>query len=175
MLHNGTRMLDFATAYVAKRARMGLPPVSAETIAYGRAVELVTQGMRRVDLLTGRDVAAVVRSTQAEVLRIARQQQFDQIVKSVMAHGDRYQVRLAGDAKMENKARAHRGKPQVPAESLVVEIAMKQVSESMPTNRLTVDDARGAARIIGLHVSTMPEARHVWAGALTQGRSLGAR
>ncbi|TFD49384.1 hypothetical protein E3T55_11470 [Cryobacterium frigoriphilum] len=173
MLHNGTRMLDFATAYVTDRARMGLPPVSAETIAYGRAVELVMQRMRRVDLLTGRDVAAAVRSTQAEVPRIERQQQFDQLVKGVVARVNRYRVRLGSDAKIENKARAHRGKPQVKAETLMVQIAMKDVSERMSTNRLTADDARGAARIIGLHVSTTLDTRRTTMGASAQGRSLG--
>ncbi|WP_146066026.1 hypothetical protein [Cryobacterium sp. Y82] len=58
MLKNGSRMREFAEAYVSSRARIGLPPVSADDIVYARAVEIVAERMRRVDLLTGREVAA---------------------------------------------------------------------------------------------------------------------
>ncbi|TFD44808.1 hypothetical protein E3T55_19795 [Cryobacterium frigoriphilum] len=173
MLKNGDHLREIGNAYVANRARMGLPPVAVESVAYGRAVELVMQRMRRVDLLTGRDVAAAVRSTQAEAPRIERQRQFDGLVKGIVAHMHRNSVRLRADAEMENKARAHRGKPQVPAEVLVVQIAMKQVSERVPTNRLTADDAREAARIIGRHVSATPDTRRASVGSPAQGRSLG--
>jgi phytoene/squalene synthetase len=64
MLENGARMHEFAEAYVETRARMGLPSVPVGNIVYARAVELVAERMRRVDLLTSRDVAAAVRSTQ---------------------------------------------------------------------------------------------------------------
>ncbi|MCY7413133.1 MAG: hypothetical protein LH471_08905 [Salinibacterium sp.] len=60
MLKNGARLREFAEAYVETRARMGLPPVPVENIVYARAVELVTERMRRVDLLTSRDVASAV-------------------------------------------------------------------------------------------------------------------
>ncbi|MET0829261.1 MAG: hypothetical protein ABWY26_07070, partial [Microbacterium sp.] len=76
MLKNGGLMREFAEAYSANRARMGLPPVRLENIMYGRAVEIVTERMRRVDLLTSRDVAAAVRSTKAAVQYEERRKQF---------------------------------------------------------------------------------------------------
>ena len=69
MLRNGARMRDFADASVETRTRMGLPPVPAEDIVSARAAEIVAERMRRVDLLAGRDIAAAVRSTKAEVRR----------------------------------------------------------------------------------------------------------
>ncbi|WP_146066079.1 hypothetical protein [Cryobacterium sp. Y82] len=84
MLKNGARMREFAEAYVSSRTRVGLPSVSVEDIAYARAVEIVSDRMRRVDLLTGRDVAAAVRSTKAEVGREERQRQFDGLVNAVL-------------------------------------------------------------------------------------------
>lgn len=172
MLKHGGRLREFGRDFVANRARMGMPPVPVETIAYGRAVELVMRRMRRVDLLTGRDVAAAVRSTQAAVPRIERQQQFDQLVKAVVAHVNRNGTRLAADAEMENKARAHRGKPRVPAEKLVVQLALNEVREHSPTNRLVADDARDAARIIGLHIATLLDTRHFTVEVPAHGRSL---
>ena len=85
MLKNGARMREFAEAYVETRTRMGLPPVPVENIVYARTVEIVVERMRRVDLLTSRDVAAAVRSTKAEVRREERQQQFDRLVRTVVA------------------------------------------------------------------------------------------
>ncbi|TFC74548.1 hypothetical protein E3O45_10145 [Cryobacterium sp. TMS1-20-1] len=80
MLKNGARMREFAKAYVETRARIGLPPVPVETILYARGVEIVTERMRRIDLLTSHDVAAAVRSTKAEMRRDERQRQFDHFV-----------------------------------------------------------------------------------------------
>ncbi|KGJ71675.1 hypothetical protein GY21_20585 [Cryobacterium roopkundense] len=65
MPKHGTRMREFAEAYVATRARLGLPTVPVEDIVNARAVKIVTELMRRLDLLTSRDVAAGVRSTRA--------------------------------------------------------------------------------------------------------------
>ncbi|MFO7690832.1 MAG: hypothetical protein R6W83_09830 [Cryobacterium sp.] len=76
-LKNGARMREFAEAYVSSRARVGLPPVSVEDVMYARPVEIVAERMRRVDLLTSRDVAAAVRATKAMVRREERQQQFE--------------------------------------------------------------------------------------------------
>ncbi|TFC34895.1 hypothetical protein [Cryobacterium sp. TMT2-14] len=159
MRQNGARMREFAEAYVATRARMGLPPVPVENIVYARAVELVTERMRRVDLLTSRDVAAAVRAAKAVVPREERQEQFDRLVKTVVTHVHRNSARFVVDAEMENQARAHRGKPRVPVESMVVQFAMQEVIERMPTNRLTVEDAWTAARIAQLHIATSFEAR----------------
>ena len=159
MLKNGARMREFAEAYAATRARMGLPSVPVENIVYARAVELVTERMRRVDLLTSRDVAAAVRSTKAVVRREERQQQFDRLVKTVVAHVHRNSVRLGSDAEMENRAGAQRGRPRVPIESLVVQLAMQEVVERVPTNRLTIEDARNAARVAEQHLRTSLDAR----------------
>jgi hypothetical protein len=161
MLKNGARIREFGEAYVSSRSRVGLPPVSAENVVYARAVEIVAEGMRRVDLLTGRDVAAAVRSTKAEVRRVERQRQFDQLVKAVVLHFQQDSERLDSEADMENRARAHRGMPRVPAESLVVQLALQDVIVRVPTSRLTKADARTAVRIAGLHIATSLESRDV--------------
>ena len=159
MLTNGARMREFAGAYVSSRAHVGLPPVSVEDVVYARAVEIVAERMRRVDLLTGRDVAAAVRSTKAEVRREDRQQQFDELVKAIVVHFHQDSARLDAKAAMENRARAHRGMPRVPAESLVVQLALQDVIERVPTSKLTKADARSAVRIAGLHIATTLESR----------------
>ncbi|TFD68170.1 hypothetical protein [Cryobacterium gelidum] len=161
MLKNDARMREFAEAYAETRARMGLPPVPVENIVYARAVEIVAERMRRVDLLTGRDVAAAVRSTKAEVRREERQQQFNGLVKAIVVHFHQDSGRLGAEAEMENRARAHRGMPRVSAESLVVQRALQDVIERVPTSRLTTADARTAVRIAGLHIATSLESRDV--------------
>lgn len=161
MLRNGARMREFAEAYVSSRARVGLPRVSVEDVVYARAVEAVAERMRRVDLLTSRDVAAAVRSTKAEVRREERQQQFDGLVKAIVVHFHQDSGRLEAKAEMENRARAHRGMPRGPAESLVVQLALQDVIERVPTSRLTKADARTAVRIAALHIATSLEFRDV--------------
>jgi len=153
MLENGARMREFADAYVEIRARMGLPPVLPEGIVYARAAEIVAERMRRVDLLTSRDVAAAVRSTKVEVQREERQSQFDGLLSSVVArvHHNRAQYFLEAD--MENQVRAQRGKPRVPVDLLVVQLAMQQVVERVPTSRLTIEDAGSIARLAALHTA----------------------
>ena len=173
MLENGARMREFAGAYAATRARMGLPMVSVENIVYSRAVEIITQRMRRVDLLTSRNVAAAVRSTQAEVPRFERQQQFDHLVKAVVAHAHRNSVRLAADAEMENQARSRRGRPRVPVGSLVAQLVTQEFIERLPTSSLTIDDARNAARIAGLHIATSLETRRDVVDDQVHQRSIG--
>ena len=150
---NGARMREFADAYVETRARMGLPPVPVENIVYARVVEIVAERMRRVDLLTGRDVAAAVRSTKAAVHSEDRQQQFEQLVKALVVRVHRSSARYTVGAKIENQARAHRGKPRAPVDLLVVQLAMKEVVKRMPTNRLTVEDARRAVRVASVRIS----------------------
>ena len=68
---------------------------------------------------------------------------------------------MEAKAEMENRARAHRGKPRVPAESLVVQLALQDVIERVPTSRLTKADARTAVRIAGLYIATSLESRDV--------------
>ena len=155
MLKNGARMHEFAEAYVETRARMGLPPVPVETIVYARAAEIIAERMRRVDLLTGRDVAAAVRSTQAEVARIERKQQFDHLVKAVVTLVHQNRARLVVDAEMENHVRVRRGKPRAPLESLIVRVAMQEVIERVPTRLLTMESARNAARIVSFRIATV--------------------
>ena len=161
MLKNGARMHEFAEAYVSSRARVGLPPVSVEDVVYSRAVEIAVERMRRVDLLTGRDVAAAVRSMKAEVGRVERQREFNQLVKAVVVHCHQDSGRLDADAEVENRARVHRGMPRVPAKSLVVQLALQAVIERVPTSRLTKADVRTAVRIAGLHMATSLESRDV--------------
>ena len=146
MLKNGARMREFAEAYVSSRERVGLPSVSLEDVVYARAVEIVAERMRRVDLLTGRDVAAAVRSTKAEVRREERQQQqLDVLVKAVVVHFHQDSARLNAEAEMENRARAHRGMPRVPTAALVVQLVLQDVIERVPTSsthvRFTIADA----------------------------------
>ena len=159
MLKNGARMREFAEAYVSSRANIGLPPVSADNIVYARAVEIVAERMRRVDLLTGRDVASAVRSTKAAVWRVERQRQFDGLVKAIVAQvnvrGERYRV----DAEVKNRVRQIEGKQQVHIGLLVVQVAMQSVLERVPTARLTVADARAAMRVAQLHLATSLELR----------------
>ena len=158
MLKNGARTHEFAEAYVASRARVGLPSVSVEDVVYARAVEIVTERMRRVDLLAGRDVAAAVRSTKAEVGREERQGQFDLLVKTAVSDVHRSDARYRAEADVENRARANRGKPRAPVEALIVHFAMQEASERVPTNRLAIEDFRAAARVarLRLEVSNRP-------------------
>ncbi|WP_104177055.1 hypothetical protein [Cryobacterium sp. Y50] len=150
MLKNGARMREFADAYVETRARTGLPPVPVENIVYARAVEIVADRMSRVDFLTSRDVAAAVRATKAEVRREERQRQFDGLVKGVIAEVHRYRGRYVVASTMENQARVQRGKPRASVEKLVVQLAMQEVVERVPTGLLTIEDAHSAARVATL-------------------------
>ena len=102
--------------------------------------------MRRVDLLTGRDVAAAVRSTKAEVQRQERQRQFQGLVAAVVVQVQRNRARFSVDAEMENQARVRRGKPREPVESLIVQLAMQEVIERVRTTSLTIEDSRSAVR-----------------------------
>lgn len=147
MLKNGALMSEFAKSYSAARARAGLPPVPAESIMYSRAVEVVTERLRRVDLLTSRDVEAAVRSTKAVVRYEERKQQFEFLIKTVAVEVIRNGARYGADAELENRARAHRGKPRLPLESLAVQIALQEVVPHVPTSMLTVEDVRSAARV----------------------------
>ncbi len=152
MVKNGTRMREFAEAYAAARARMGLPPVPTEDIVYARAVELVTERLRRVDLLTSRDVAAAVRNTKAVVRQHERKQQFEQLVKALVQHTQRNLARLTEDAAIENRARAQHGKPRVSIESMILQLATQEVVQFVATSKLTIADVRSAARFAKVRV-----------------------
>jgi hypothetical protein len=159
LLKNGARMREFAQSYVATRARMGLPRVRLEDIMYARAVELITDQMRRVDLLTSRDIAAAVRSTKAAVQQEERKQRIERLVRLVVAHTHRNLNRLSEEASMENVAMSRLGKPRVSVDSLLVRLAMEEVFERVPTSRLTFADARTAADLAKLRI-VLPIAAH---------------
>ena len=144
MLRNGERVHEFAQAYVERRARMGLPPVDPERLAYTRAVGVVSGQLRRVDHLTSRDVAAAVRSTRAVVREEERRHQFKDLVNAIVLHSQHHLGRLTAEAAFENRARRHRGRPLVRLESLVVQIAAQEVLPELKTDRLTERDARAA-------------------------------
>jgi hypothetical protein len=146
LLENGAEMRAFAESYVATRARLGLPPVAVDNVTYARAVEYVVDHLRDTDLLTSRDVAAAVRSSKATVLRAEREQQFDRLVKTVVAHVGRHRCRLEEEAEIENRARTQRGLSRVTADALLVRLAVQETFETVPTNRLRGDDLRSAVQ-----------------------------
>ena len=152
MLKNGARMHDFAAAYVSSRAHVGLPSVSVEDIVYARAVEIVAERMRRVDLLTGRDVAAAVRGTKSEVKRVERQRQFDELVKAIVLQVNRNGETYRVDAEMENRASAFEGKPHTPVDSMMTRLALQHVLPRVSTSALTSQDVQTAARVAGQRV-----------------------
>ncbi|MDJ0324229.1 hypothetical protein QMG61_10675 [Cryobacterium sp. PH31-AA6] len=113
-------------------------------------MELVTERMRRVDLLTSRDVAAAAPATKTVVGREERQVQFERLLKIVVVRFRRNSGRYFVDAEIESQARTHRGKSRLSSESLAVQLAMKVVLERMPTTLLTIEDARSAARVANM-------------------------
>ena len=148
MLEHGASMWEFAEAYALRRARIGLPPLDVERIVYARAVEVVTDRMRRVDLLTSRDVAAACRSTQAVLRQEERREQFERLVRSLVGYIEHDFARLATEAGFENRARRQHGRPPVPMESLVIQLATQEVLAKLRTSRLSAADARKAARAV---------------------------
>lgn len=171
MLKSGARMREFVEAYADRRARIGLPPVDPERVVYARAVEIVTQQMDRVDLLTSRDIAEAVRSTKAVVRREDRRQQFEQLVKTVVLHAQHHLERLVADAALENRARRQRGRPPAPLESMVVQIATQEVLPDLKTSHLTARDARTAGLAAVIRISFAIGS----AGVANHDRHIGAR
>jgi hypothetical protein len=154
MLENGPQIREFAESYAATRARMGLPPVVVEDMMYARAVEFVTEHLRAIDLLTSRDVAAAVRSSKATAQREERQQQFEQLLKTVIARVNNQRGRFDVEAEMENRALVQRGLPRVPADVLLVQLAMQEVVGRVATSRLTNSDIRSVYRAAKTRVLT---------------------
>jgi hypothetical protein len=157
VLKNRESMREFAEAYVAMRSRTGLPPINADDVMYARALELVTNRMRRVDLLTSRDVAAAVRSAKAALAERAREQQYKALVKRLEAHLIRHSRRLHDDARLENAARAHGGKPTIPVELVVPGIALQEVVPKVPIDLLTKADIRRALVTVRQRVSLLAQ------------------
>ncbi|GAA4375057.1 hypothetical protein [Agromyces bauzanensis] len=144
MLLHHARMREFAESYVATRERMGLPPANADDVMWARAVDVVLDGSRRVDLLTSRDVAAAVRAAKATMRRAEQKRQHERLVEAVVVHVQRNRVRLAADAAMESRARRMRGKPSVDRDELLVRIALQEVAAQVPTTLLAAGDIRRA-------------------------------
>ena len=69
-----------------------------------------------------------------------------------MAQVWRNSARYVIDAEMENRARAHQGKPRASTDSLVVQLAMEEVMERIPPSSLTIEDTRNAARFARLRI-----------------------
>ncbi|MDR5700716.1 hypothetical protein [Agromyces aerolatus] len=146
MLEHGATMRKFAEEYAAHRERVGLPPVDVERIVFARAVEIVTDRLPRIDPLTGRDVAAACRSTQAVMRLEERRQQFDRFVKLLASHVEKHLARLTDEAAIENRARRLHRRPPAPLESLVFKVAIEELVPDLTTTRLTVEDVRRAVR-----------------------------
>jgi len=153
VLENGSEMREFAKAFVATRARMGLPPVSVDDIMYARAVEYVVNHLQGTSLLSSRDIAAAVRSSKATVQLTERDRQVDRLVKTVVAHVNRHRGRLDEEAAIENRARALRGLPPVTVEALLVRLAVQEVVEALPTDQLRNEDLRSAIRKAQFHIA----------------------
>ena len=153
-------MRDFAEGYVAMRERMGLPAVDIEQVGYARAAEIVTARVRRVDLLTSRDVAAAVRTARAHIRQEERRRQYSHLVAALVSHVARHTNRLSEEAGFENRARRQRGRPAASLESMVVQLATQEVRETVATDRLTVEDARRAGRIARSSTETLDN-RHL--------------
>lgn len=148
MLEHGATMRKFAEQYAASRERMGLPPVDVERIVIARAVEVVIDRLRRIDLLTSRDVAAASRATQAMVREYERCRQFEQFLATLVKHTRHHYLRLVEEAAFENQARRVRGRKPIETESLVVQLAMHEVTAKTPTDHLAIGDSHRAGQAV---------------------------
>jgi hypothetical protein len=143
---HGATMREFAAAYIASRSRLGLPPVSFDAVMYARAVEVVLADLQRTDSLTSRDIARAIRNSAALLERERRDQQFGQLLKTVLAYMNSQRARLECDAKIEARARALRGLPRIQADALLVQLALREVVGRVGTSRLTNSDIRSVCR-----------------------------
>ncbi|WP_243073679.1 hypothetical protein [Microbacterium sp. SS28] len=146
MVAHGGRFRAFAHSFVATRSRMGLPPVDVEQVVWARAVEIVTERMKRVDLLTSRDVAAAVRSARSNVAVAARERRAQQLWADIEAHVHRNRLRLLEEAGLENAMRVRSGKATVPVERIVALTALDEVLEAQPELAL---ERRQIRQIVG--------------------------
>ncbi|WP_137843370.1 hypothetical protein [Microbacterium sp. 2FI] len=142
VLKNGARMREFAEAYVVTRERMGLPTMDAEKVVYARAVEFVTDRMRRVDHVTSRDVAAAVRSAKATYADHERRQQYVALGEAVKAYLRRHHAGLSARAVAVNRARVQAGQPRTPVGMTIARIAIAEASRQVPVDRLRAGDLR---------------------------------
>lgn len=146
MLTHGDRVRDFAQAFVATRSRMGLPPVDVEQVVWSRAVEIITDRMKRVDLITSRDAAAAVRSAKSNVAAAERVSRAQQLRADIEAHVRRNRLRLLEEAELENAMRARSGKARVPVERIITLAALDEVLEARAEGAL---DGVGIRQLLG--------------------------
>ena len=150
VVKHGDRLLGFAESYVATRVRVGLPPVDARQFMYARAAEVVAERMKRVDLLTSREIGAAVRSAKSTAERAARERRVAELIAAVELHLGRNRTRLHEDATLENTLRVRRGKPRQPAEVIVVRSAIEEVLETSIWAWLNHADAIATAKQVEL-------------------------
>ncbi|GAA1061082.1 hypothetical protein [Agromyces bracchium] len=146
MLEHAQTMRDFAESYANRRRRLGLPLVDIERVVYARAVDVVIAQVRRVDLLTSRDISAAVRSTQAVVRRAERRQVLERLMNAIVRHAEHNLERLTREATIETRARHLSGKPTMAFEYVIAEIAMQELLEGLASVGLVAADSRMAAR-----------------------------
>lgn len=142
VLEHEPQVRKFAEAYVATRERMGLPVVDVEDVVYAKAVEFVTDRVRRVDQLTGRDVAAAVRSLKALLAERERGEQCKGLTKAVEAYLRRHRTKLLARASVVNRERVNAGQSWIPVDQTVVRIAVAEASRLVPIDRLREGDLR---------------------------------
>lgn len=172
MLEHGDRMTEFARAYAERRARLGLPAVDVDRIVEARAVEVVMQKVRSVDLLTSRDVTAAVRSAKAVVRRQERNQQFDELVSAVVRRAEEHRERLSAEAVLEITARTRRGLEAATLESIVVQLAAQEVLPRLRTNRLIAADARAVGRAARARIAALDSIERCRSHQRNSGQSL---
>jgi hypothetical protein len=152
------QMREFAAAYVASRTRLGLPLVGVEEVTYARAVDIVLGDLEGLELLTSRDVAGAVRSSRAILRREQRDRQSEQLLRAVVAHAHNRRDRLELDVEIENRARVQRGRPRAQTDVLLVQLALQEVVERVPTNRLSIENIRGVCRAARARIVTPSDA-----------------
>jgi hypothetical protein len=140
------QMREFAAAYVDSRSRLGLPVVGVEEVMYARAVDVVLSDLHRAELLTSRDIASAVRNSRALLWRERRDRQFDQLLRAVVGHANNQRNRLVLETEIENRARSQRGRPRVRTDALLVQLALHEVVDRLPTDNLTVENIRSVCR-----------------------------
>ena len=151
------QMWEFAAAYVASRARLGLSAVGVEEVMYSRAVDIVLGELRRTELLTSRDIASAVRSSRALLRRERHDRQFDQLLKAVVAHANNQRDRLDPDVRLENRARARHGLPQVQPGALLVKLALREVVDQLEIGQLSAADIRVVCRAAKARIVDPPD------------------
>jgi hypothetical protein len=139
-------MREFAGAYLASRARLGLPPVDLDDVVYSRAVEVVLADLKRTELLSSRDIVAAVRSSRSVLQRELCEHQSVQLLRTVVAHVKNQRDRLEADADLENHAREQQGLLRVQSDALLLKLALQEVVEFVPTDRLTNANIRAVFR-----------------------------